>query len=177
MIELVVALLAAVVVIPLTAALAVLIVLLVRARRDAVISRREFADLQLEYLTALNRAVRLTETTDQALSKAQVWASEYLKREEKKMRADAIARSESVVKGKVAEQLVPFTQGFGYNPRDCRFLGSPLDFIVFDGLTEGELEQIIFIEVKTGLSRLSKREQQVRNVIDAGEVYHRAVRL
>ena len=113
----------------------------------------------------------------EAESKAMLHASEYLKKEEAHMRADAVARSTRVVKGKVAEQLVPFGPEFGYNPRDCRFVGSPFDFLVMDGLTEGALDKIVFVEVKTGLSRLSKRERQVRDIIDTGEVFYEEVRL
>lgn len=84
---------------------------------------------------------------------------------EKAIRKDAIARSTSVVKGKVAEHMVPFNKTFGFNPRDCRFIGSPIDFVVFDGLTEGDLERVVLVEVKTGKSRLSKRERQVKDAI------------
>ena len=84
-------------------------------------------------------------------------------------RKDAIARSTSVVKGKVAEQLVPFAANFGFNVRDCRFLGAPFDFLVLDGMTEGDLERIVFVEVKTGKGRLSRREQQIRNALKYGE--------
>jgi len=123
------------------------------------------------------RIGELGERIAQAESKAMLHASEYLKKEEAHMRADAVARSTRVVKGKVAEQLVPFGPEFGYNPRDCRFVGSPFDFLVMDGLTEGALDKIVFVEVKTGLSRLSKRERQVRDIIDTGEVFYEEVRL
>jgi len=84
-------------------------------------------------------------------------------------RKDAIARSTSVVKGKVAEQLVPFLKDFNFNPRDCRFIGGPVDLLVFEGLTEGDLERVVLIEVKTGGSRLSKRERQIRDAVRNGE--------
>jgi len=71
----------------------------------------------------------------------------------------------------VAEQLVPFTDDFGYNPRDARFLGSPVDLIVFEGLTEGDVTRVVFIEVKSGkYAHLSRREKQVRDAIENGEV-------
>jgi len=113
----------------------------------------------------------------QAEADALVKASAYLKAEEKRMRADAIARSKAVVRGKVAEQFVPFTEDFDYNPRDARFLGSPLDYVVFEGLTEGELERVVFIEVKTGKSRLTRRERQLKDVIDEGLVFWEELRL
>ncbi len=97
-------------------------------------------------------------------------AEEYIKNKTVEIRAQAIKGSTAVVKGRVAEQLVPFRPDFNYNPRDIRFLGSPIDLVVFDGLTEGELKQVAFVEVKTGNSRMSKRERQVRDAIHDGRV-------
>lgn len=71
-------------------------------------------------------------------------------------RADAIQRSRSVIVGKVTEHIVPYLPEFNYNPKDARFIGSPVDFVVFDRLDEGAVQQVVFIEVKTG-SRLQGR--------------------
>ena len=68
------------------------------------------------------------------------------------------------------EQLIPYLPAFPYNPKDVRFLGSPIDLVVFDGLAEGDLRGIVFLEVKTGGSSLTSRERQVRDVIRAREV-------
>ncbi len=50
------------------------------------------------------------------------------------IRENAVQRSLAVTAGKVHEQLVPYLPEFGFNPKDARFLGSPVDLIVFDGL-------------------------------------------
>ena len=86
------------------------------------------------------------------------------------IREDAVQRSLAVTTGKVHEQLVPYLPSFRYNPRDVRFLGSPVDLIVFDGLAEGRLRRVVFVEVKTGGSGLTSRERMIREVIQAGEV-------
>jgi predicted Holliday junction resolvase-like endonuclease len=86
------------------------------------------------------------------------------------IRQDAIQRSLAVTVGKVSEQLVPYLPDFHFNPKDVRFLGSPVDLIVFDGLDAGAVRRVIFIEVKTGASGLSTRERQVRDAIQAGSV-------
>src|SRR2546425_11187631 len=52
---------------------------------------------------------------------------------EDNIRADAIRRSSAVVSGKVTEHLAPYMVTFPYNPKDARFLGTPVDLIVFDG--------------------------------------------
>ena len=86
------------------------------------------------------------------------------------IRADAVARSQAVTVGKVSEQLVPYLPGFGYNPKDARFLGSPVDFVVFDGLDAGALERVVFLEVQTGAAGLSARERAVRDAIQNGRI-------
>jgi predicted Holliday junction resolvase-like endonuclease len=86
------------------------------------------------------------------------------------IREDAVQRSQAVTTGKVQEQLVPYLPSFPYNPKDVRFLGSPVDLVVFEGLNEGRLRRVVFVEVKTGSSGLSLRERQIRDVVQAGDV-------
>ncbi|HEV8454326.1 MAG TPA: Holliday junction resolvase-like protein [Gemmatimonadales bacterium] len=86
------------------------------------------------------------------------------------IREDAVQRSQAVTAGKVHEQLIPYLPAFPYNPKDVRFLGSPIDLVVFDGLAEGRIRRIVFLEVKTGRSGLTSRERCVRDVIQARDV-------
>src|SRR5437762_13404863 len=67
-----------------------------------------------------------------------------------KIRENAVQRSLAVTAGKVHEQLVPYLPEFGCNPKDARFLGSPGDLVVFDGLADGQVRRGVFVEVKTG---------------------------
>jgi len=93
--------------------------------------------------------------------------SEILRKKEVEMRKDAIARSQNVTRGKVAEQIAPYIPGFQYDPRDLRFLGSPVDYVVFNGLTAGTLHNIVFLEIKNGrYARLTNRERDVKDVLD-----------
>ena len=93
------------------------------------------------------------------------------------IRDDAVQRSLAVTAGKVHEQLVPYLPEFGFNPKDARFLGSPVDLVVFDGLAAGAVRRVVFLEVKTGAAALTTRERQVRDVIDAREVVWAELRL
>jgi predicted Holliday junction resolvase-like endonuclease len=86
------------------------------------------------------------------------------------VRLDAVQRSQAVTAGKVFEQLVPYLPGFAFNPKDARFLGSPVDFVVFDGLNDGAVRRVVFVEVKTGGAELSRRERQVRDAVEARQV-------
>lgn len=93
------------------------------------------------------------------------------------IREDAVQRSLAVTAGKVHEQLVPYLPEFGFNPKDARFLGSPVDLVVFDGLAAGAVRRVVFLEVKTGGAPLTARERQVREVVEAREVEWAELRL
>jgi predicted Holliday junction resolvase-like endonuclease/DNA-directed RNA polymerase subunit RPC12/RpoP len=104
--------------------------------------------------------VRREQKTAAALELA-TWKAD----EENKIRADAIQKSRSTITGQVTEHIVPHLPGFTFNPKDARFIGSPIDFVVFDGLDQDDLRDIVFIEVKTGTSGLTPRERQVRQAV------------
>ena len=109
---------------------------------------------------------RSTELETQVKEKAELLFRDRMQQEEKRIREDAIKRSEAVVTGKVTEHLIPFFPDFKYNPKNVRFLGTPVDLVIFDGLSEGEVKNIVFVEVKTGkTANLSTRERQVRDCV------------
>jgi len=89
---------------------------------------------------------------------------------EREIRKDAIDKSSSVTMGKMTEHMVPYLPGFGFNPADARFIGSPIDLIVFDGLGNDDVKKIVFVEIKTGASTLSTRERMVRDAVLAKNV-------
>ena len=69
-----------------------------------------------------------------------------------KARRSAVVQSRAVLGGKFTEQMVPYFPDFRYDPTEVRFIGSPIDMIVFPGLARGEPEEIVILEVKTGRS-------------------------
>jgi predicted Holliday junction resolvase-like endonuclease len=93
------------------------------------------------------------------------------------IRADAVRRSSAVVSGKVSEHLAPYMPAFPYNPKDARFLGTPIDLLVFDGMSDDDLQEIVFLEIKTGGSNLTTRERRVRDAVLAGRVSWKEFRI
>jgi len=94
-------------------------------------------------------------------------------------RRDSVSRSHSVVVGQVQEHLAPIAPKFleRWNPKDARFLGSPIDFVVFDGLDEGNLRSVFFVEVKTSpTAAMTRRERQIRDAIERRDVAFELVR-
>lgn len=89
----------------------------------------------------------------------------------KEARIDAVKRSKAVIGGQTVEQLAPYLPDFPCSPIDAHFIGKPIDFIAFPGLTEtNKVNEVLFIEVKTGNSKLSDREKEIKNAINNDRV-------
>jgi predicted Holliday junction resolvase-like endonuclease len=107
---------------------------------------------------------------------AELLLKDWMQKEERKIREDAISRSEAVIRGKVTEHIIPFFPDFKYNPKDARFMGTPVDLVIFDGLNEGKLRNIVLVEVKTGkTTNLSDRERMVKNCIESKNVAYEII--
>jgi predicted Holliday junction resolvase-like endonuclease len=82
-----------------------------------------------------------------------------------------LRQSRAVLGGLVSEQLAPLLPGFPYDPGDCRFVGKPVDFIVFKGMNQKNITEVIFLEVKSGAAKtLNDQEKKLRDAILAGKV-------
>lgn len=94
-----------------------------------------------------------------------------------KARKVAITQSRAVLGGKFVEQLAPYLPEFKYDPTEARFIGSPVDLIVFPGLATGNPREIVIMEVKTGKSsHLTPEESKVRRLIEDGMVRWELIR-
>ena len=74
-------------------------------------------------------------------------------------------KSSEVRLGQISEQIAPFLKGFSYDPKNCKFLGQPIDLISF------EPDKIVFIEVKTGHSQLSTKQKLIKDLIENKQVF------
>jgi len=99
-----------------------------------------------------------------------------LHRRAEEIRARALTGSRAALRGRIVEQVVPLLGDFPYDPSDARFLGGPVDYVVFDGAADGGDVEIVFIEVKSGRARLSEVEVRVREAVSAGRVRHEILR-
>lgn len=96
----------------------------------------------------------------------------------------SVNTSRAVLKGKMAEQMAPIMPQFEYLPSDAKFLGDPVDYVVFDGYTdlrdgEGRAEdiEIVLIDIKSGGARLTKGQVAIAQAIQAGRVRFETVRI
>lgn len=85
-------------------------------------------------------------------------------------RKDAIMKSRAVLGGQFSEQLAPYLPNFEYLPTECRFIGKPIDFIVFKGMDEKDINEVIFVEVKSGKAQLNSHEKNLKETIDKKRV-------
>lgn len=72
--------------------------------------------------------------------------------------------------GKSFEHFVPFTKKFPGTKENTVFLGMPIDFISF------EEDSIIFTEVKTGSSPLSKKQLKIKKMVEEGKIAFKELR-
>jgi predicted Holliday junction resolvase-like endonuclease len=79
---------------------------------------------------------------------------------------EAVQRSRSVLGGQFAEQLAPYLPDFPFRPNETKFIGSPVDFIVFEGMDEKNITDVFFVEVKSGNARLNSNQKNLKDAID-----------
>lgn len=114
-----------------------------------------------------------TNIESQALNAARVILQEWKIENESKIRQDAINRSYSVNLGKITEHLIPFHASFlsQFNPKDARFIGSPIDLIVFDGYSDKRDDIVIYlVEIKTGNSKLTEIQKKIKSAVKNYEI-------
>ncbi|MCD6512989.1 MAG: endonuclease [Thermoplasmata archaeon] len=85
-----------------------------------------------------------------------------LKKEKKEI--EEKKRSLSSLYGKITEQFAPFMERYPYNPKNFRFIGSPIDGIQFED------DKIIFVEFKAAGSKLTQRERKIKELVEKGNV-------
>jgi predicted Holliday junction resolvase-like endonuclease len=102
------------------------------------------------------------------------------KLEIKKARKESVEKSRAVIRGQATEHLAPYIID-DINPKDCRFMGNPIDYVVFDGLSDvtdkvtKDVKEVIFVDIKTGKSNLTTVQRRIRDAIKDGRVSFRVV--
>ncbi|WP_019385475.1 Holliday junction resolvase-like protein [Acinetobacter venetianus] len=96
----------------------------------------------------------------------------------------SVNTSRAVLKGKMAEQFAPILPEFQYLPSDAKFLGDPVDYVIFDGYTDfrdgdGEAEdiEVILLDIKSGGARLSKGQQAIAQAVREGRIRFETLRI
>ena len=82
------------------------------------------------------------------------------------IREDAIKQSRAVLSGQFSEQIAPYLPDFPFKPTEARFIGKPIDFVVFKGMDDKKINEIVFVEVKSGQSQLSAVQKSLKSAVE-----------
>lgn len=104
--------------------------------------------------------------------------------QESSVRKDAADRSRYVIKGKIAEHMIPmYREVFNHDPSDARFIGAPIDYLIFDGYTaakDGNSDEpitVVLADIKTGNAKLNRTERKIKEAVEQGRVRWETIRL
>lgn len=96
----------------------------------------------------------------------------------KQTKPRTLTTQRSILKGQLAEQVFPLLHDrCPFSLSDMRFLGQPVDYIVFSGHGEGHVKEIVFVEIKTGKSKLSGIQNSIKNAVEEKKVRWQTVHI
>lgn len=76
----------------------------------------------------------------------------------------SMKQSQSTRHGQTLEQVAPFLDRWPGDPKQFRFLGSPVDGVQFND------DEVVFIEIKSGRSQLNANQRRIRELVESGRV-------
>src|SRR5262245_53199778 len=53
---------------------------------------------------------------------------------------------------------------------EARLIGKPIDFLIFKGMDDQRIDEVVFVEIKTGNSQLPPNERSLRDAVEAKRV-------
>lgn len=146
--------------------------------RDNTTYKTNLFHINEKYENEKNHSKTLNKQVDELDKKIKLIEKDHakeLKLAQKSAREDALKRSRAIIRGQATEHLAPFVMK-DTNPKDCRFMGNPVDYILFHGLSDvadgvgDKVKSIKFIDIKTGSSNLNKVQRRIRDCIKEGNV-------
>ena len=95
------------------------------------------------------------------------------------------AQSAHSSKGQILEKWTPFLTheqiDEAWKPEDWSFLGNPLDYVVWEWYQDKEKNmaegKVVLLDVKAAKSQLTTKQRRIRDLIKAGRVEWREIRL
>jgi predicted Holliday junction resolvase-like endonuclease len=88
-----------------------------------------------------------------------------------RIKVGAAKTSLAVNVGKAVEKIAPALPSFPHTIGDCRFLGEPIDYLVFGGIVpRGRIEELVFLDIKTGKARLTAGQKLIKAAVERHKV-------
>ena len=155
----------------------------IEREREGIETTMNRMHINIEYLQEENRSKateicfledRITDITSVSEEK-----SEEIKKQKGR------AASAHTTKGQILEKWCPFLEHPEIDPdweaKNWAFMGQPIDYIVFDWRNDKTINmadgKIIMLDVKSGKSQLTTKQRRIRDLIKAGRVEWRTIRL
>ncbi len=152
-------------------------------REEGVASTIENLQNHVKYLQEENR-LKVTQTAVLENEIAQIITQSEEKSQEIKKQKGRAA-SAHTTKGQILEKWCPFLEHPDIDPdweaKNWAFMGQPIDYIIFDWRNDKTINmadgKIIMLDVKSGKSQLTTKQRRIRDLIKAGRVEWRTIRL
>ena len=95
------------------------------------------------------------------------------------------SRALRCLEGQILEKWTPFLTheqiDEAWKPEDWSFLGNPLDYVVWEWYQDKEKNlaegKVVLLDVKAAKSQLTTKQRRIRDLIKAGRVEWREIRL
>ncbi|HVZ81603.1 MAG TPA: Holliday junction resolvase-like protein [bacterium] len=79
--------------------------------------------------------------------------------------------SRAVNVGHILERMAPAMKGFRFDREDCRSLFDPIDYVVFQGMSnKKKIENIFFMDIKSGNARLNNVQREIKEAVSSNNV-------
>lgn len=88
-----------------------------------------------------------------------------------RIKVGAARTSLAVNVGKAVEKVAPALSSFPHAIGDCRFMGEPIDYLVFGGIFQrGRVEELVFMDIKTGKAGLTDGQELIKGAVERHKV-------
>ena len=155
----------------------------IEREKESVATTIDNLQNHVKYLQDENR-LKVTQTAVLESEIAQIMIQNEEKSQEIKKQKGRAA-SAHTTKGQILEKWCPFLEHPDIDPdweaKNWAFMGQPIDYIVFDWRENKEINmadgKIVMLDVKSGKSQLTTKQRRIRDLIKAGRVEWRTIRL
>lgn len=87
---------------------------------------------------------------------------------EQMLRDEAAARGSRKLQSVICKAMEPCLSRLKLNPYDIKLVTHPIDFVVFDGLKDEKLDDVMFLSKKTINAQLNAVRREVRKAVENG---------
>ena len=155
----------------------------IEREREGIETTMNRMQINIEYLQDENRAKvseisALTNEIEEITTQSEEKSMEIKKQKGR-------AASAHTTKGQILEKWCPFLEHPEIDPdweaKNWSFMGNPIDYIIFDWRNDKTINladgKVVLLDVKSGKSQLTTKQRRIRDLIQAGKVEWRTIRL